>query len=275
MGGLQYRESKLPVRGSVLGVDLGYSRTRRSSAVCRLDWTEESVTWTIRRFRALSGEREEVLTAVAGDVPLQAAAFDGPLRDGLDLIGRYRTAERMLTRRLQPKIGKPGQASAPVGKLLNDAANICAEIVRSRCRLGPATHAIRIDKMAIVEAFPSAFLGVMLVEPTPVVAHRRNRSDVFFQHLSRSGQLQALVAHLLAPRIIDRDISSVVNHDDRAALVCAFTALCISADDFVAVGDRDGWIVLPPRRIIQAWAMSDLKTNAQAEKPGCLFMSSD
>jgi hypothetical protein len=51
---------------------------------------------------------------------LTAAAFDGPLRSGLDLIGRYRVAERMLTRRLQPHIGKPGQSSAPVGKLLNE-----------------------------------------------------------------------------------------------------------------------------------------------------------
>lgn len=42
-----------------------------------------------------------------------AAAFDGPLRQGFDIIGRYRTAERMLTRRLRPLIGKPGSPARP------------------------------------------------------------------------------------------------------------------------------------------------------------------
>jgi hypothetical protein len=33
----------------------------------------------IRRFRALREEQEESLTDIAGAVPLEAAAFDGPL----------------------------------------------------------------------------------------------------------------------------------------------------------------------------------------------------
>jgi hypothetical protein len=47
-----------------------------------------------RRFRAFKHEQEEVLKTVAGSVSLDAAAFDGPLRNGLDAIGRYRSAER-------------------------------------------------------------------------------------------------------------------------------------------------------------------------------------
>jgi hypothetical protein len=46
----------------------------------------------------------------------------------------------------------------------------------------------------------------------------------------------------------------VTNHDDRAALICALTALCVAAGDFTAVGDADGWIVPPPRRFVQDWA---------------------
>jgi len=30
--------NSLPAPGAVLGVDFGYSETKRSSAVCRLDW---------------------------------------------------------------------------------------------------------------------------------------------------------------------------------------------------------------------------------------------
>ena len=181
-----------------------------------------------RRFRAIRHEQEEVLTRVAGDVVLQAAAFDGPLRTGLDVIGHYRSAERMLTRGLNSKIGKPSQASAPVGKQLNTAANICAKIVRSQCRLAPAIHATRIDQLANVEAFPSTFLGLLLADPSAVTARRGNRSDVFFQHLSTSGKLQELMGYLLPGRIVDLDLASVVNHDDRAALASmrSHRALC-------------------------------------------------
>jgi hypothetical protein len=92
---------------------------RRSSAVCRLDWTGRELSWIIERFRAVEPERTEAIRRVAGTSPLAAAAFGGPLRRGLDTIGRYRMAERMLTRRLRPFAGEPGQASAPVGWLLN------------------------------------------------------------------------------------------------------------------------------------------------------------
>jgi hypothetical protein len=107
--------------GSVIGVDVGYSETRRSSAVCRLDWDDESVNWEIQRFRALPEEQKAVISSIGGQHVLEAAAFDGPLRRGFDPIGRYRTAERMLTRRLR-LIGKPGQANVPVGMKLNEAA---------------------------------------------------------------------------------------------------------------------------------------------------------
>jgi hypothetical protein len=54
----------------------------------------------------------------------------------------------------------------------------------------------------------------------------------------------------------------ITNHDDRASLVCALTALCVAGGDYVAVGDHDGWIILPPRRFIQDWAWRDLVANA-------------
>ncbi len=141
----------------------------------------------------------------------------------MEVIGRYRAAERMLTRRLQSKIGKPGQASAPVGKALNTAANDCAVVVIKACQLAPATHAVRIDRKAIVKAFPSGFLGVMLRDPSTVAARRGDRSDVFFQHLANRGALQLLLQHLLPDRKLAKSLNDVVNHDDRAALICALT----------------------------------------------------
>ena len=148
--------------GAVLGVDVGFSPLRRSSAVCRLDWDPQRITWNIQRFRALPVEQETTITAVAGTGRLQAAAFDGPLRAGFDVIGHYRVAERMLTRRLGARIGKPGQASAPVGKALNAAANDCAGIVLRGCDLAPAVHTVRIGAKAAV--YTSAILEYLTAE---------------------------------------------------------------------------------------------------------------
>lgn len=255
----------LPEAGAVLGLDVGFSVVRRSSAVCRLAWDAGRVCWTVRRFRAVAAERAEAIAAVAGGKALLAAAFDGPLAPGLPVIGRYRTAERMLTRRLGRHIGKPGQAHVPVGRALNVAANACAQAVLAGCRVGPARHAPSIDERAIVETFPSSFLGVMLERPAELAARRSDRSDVFYRHLAGAGTLRALLASLLPGRRPASGFEDVTDHDERAALVCALGALGVASGAFTAVGDAMGWIVLPPRRFVQPWAWAELEANAREE----------
>ncbi|CAO4136650.1 hypothetical protein [Methylorubrum extorquens] len=226
--------------------------------------------WSLARFRAVEPEREQTIVRVAGESRLAAAAFDGPLRRSLDIIGRYRAAERMLTRRFQPLIGKPGQSSAPVGKLLNEHANACAQIALSRCDLALAEHDIRIHERAIVEAFPSAFLGLLIDDPAALNARRGDRSDTFYQHLAACGGIERLLSHFLPDRSLNEPLSTVTNHDDRAALVCTLTALCVAAGDYTAVGDEDGWIVLPPASLQPAWAKALLQRNADEERTGSL-----
>jgi hypothetical protein len=253
---------KLSGQGAVLGIDVGFSPKRRSSAVCRLAWSDADVTWKIDRFRAAEPERIDTITRVAGRGPLLAAAFDGPLRRGLDVIGRYRTAERMLTVQLQPLTGKPGQSSSPVGQRLNDHANQCVAIVLEHCEVDTASHAVAIHSRAIVEAFPSSFLGLMIEDPRALNARRGDRSDTFFRHLARNGSFHRLVEHLLPGRSLAADPNAITNHDDRAAFVCALTALTVAAEDYAAVGDEDGWIILPPASFIQSWGLVALRANA-------------
>ena len=50
----------------------------------------------------------------------------------------------------------------------------------------------------------------------------------------------------------------VTNHDDRAALICALTALCVAAGDYTAVGDTDGGSYCRHARFTSAWAQADL-----------------
>ena len=184
----------------MLGIDVGCSPARRSSAACRIAWNAHEVTWRVARFRAVEPERTDTIVTMAGSLPLACAAFDGPLRRGFEAIGRYRTAERMLTRRLGRRIGKPGASSAPVGILLNAHANACARTVLQHCDMAPATHATPIDDRAVVEAFPSSFLGVMIDDPSMLAARRHNRSDLFFLHGCERGIFDRLIGHLLPGR---------------------------------------------------------------------------
>jgi hypothetical protein len=259
--------------GAVLGIDVGCSTIRRSSAVCRLAWNAREATWEVARFRALEPERTETIVASAGNLPLACAAFDGPLRRGFEPIGHYRTAERMLTRRLGRRIGKPGASSAPVGRLLNAHANACASAVLQHCDVALATHATRIDDRAVVEAFPSGFLGVMIDEPSTLAARRHNRSDLFFARSCERGTFDRLLGRLLPVRHLARDPADLTDHDERAAFVCALTALCVAAGDYTAVGDHDGWIILPPYALLRRWAQEDLEGNAAAEPGATLFRS--
>jgi hypothetical protein len=84
--------------GAVLGIDVGFSNKRPSSAICRPDWDDQSLCWTIDRFRAATADRQKAFEGVADGILVAAIAFDGPLRRGFDRIGCYRIAERVLTR---------------------------------------------------------------------------------------------------------------------------------------------------------------------------------
>ena len=259
----------LPASGTVVGIDVGSSPVRRSSAVCLLEWTAQRFSWTIRRFRAVPEERDAVIEETIGGRALLAAAFDGPFRGALDEIGVYRTAERVLTLRVfRERIGKPGQSSTPVGRALNSATNACVRSVL-RHHVAPASHAGAVHRLAVAEAFPSSFMGVMLDGPDWPVVQRGNRSDVYFERLVAEGRLTELMAQLLPGRRGTQGFEEVRNHDDRAGLICAMTALGIAAGRYVAVGDEQGWIVLPPAASMAPWARQALLQQDLAAVVSC------
>ena len=257
----------MKIQGSVLGIDVGWSEKKRSSAVCRLSWDDRQIQWEIDRFRATPSDRENTIRRVAGESELLAVAIDGPLRHGFDMIRRYRSAERLLSRgQLQKRIGKPGQSSSPNGKKLNVQANRTATFVKRCCRVREAKHGVRIDDRAIVEAFPTTFLGVMIEFPAQL-KRPRSRSDRYFAHLAEHHCIGRFVQRLLGGRKCIHDPRDVKNHDDRAALVCALTALSVVAGEFTAVGDKvDGWIILPPQWAFAgpAWAAACATARAEA-----------
>ena len=259
---------KVPFEGSVLGVDVGWSTERKSSAVCRLAWDEHKVDWQTRRYRAYDEEREQAIRWTAGDGMQLAVAIDGPLQPGFSKIGCYRSAERLLSRGELRRVGKPGQANSPNGVKLNEQANLTARHVKKHVRIERANAAMGIDRYAILEAFPTTFLGVMVEDPESLRTSGK-RSDQYFAHLARDGRLDRVLEWLLPGRRASRSTATVKDHDERAALICALTALCVVAGEFTAVGDdRNGWIILPPRRQFADWAWAGLRENVGRETYG-------
>jgi hypothetical protein len=251
----------MPPRNAVAGIDVGYSAIRRSSAVCLMTWDDDSIDWKIRRYRATDSERLETIRSTLGSRSLRAVAFDGPLKKGFSHIGEYRVAERMLTKSFGARIGKPGQSNSPVGIRLNEEANNRVKIVLSVADVAPSPSEIKIAEQCVVEAFPSSYLGLMISDPESIGAVRKNRSDKFFVALHGDGTFLRLLNHLLPCRRLLRDLGEVENHDDRASLICAISALSVAIGKYCAVGDNNGWIILPPRAFIQRWAHDLLLKN--------------
>ena len=252
----------LPSAGSVGGVDVGWSQVRASSAAAKIEWDQKRIWLDVKRFRAIEPDRTHVLGLVF-DAPMLVASFDGPLTTGLMPATNYRVAELLLTSGFQPRIGKPGQSSSPNGRRLNAEATECAKIIIRRRLVGRAHHAENIHSLAIVEAFPTSFLGVLLPDPTGLKTRRRASSDVFYETLSSLGILNGLIQELLPARSVSFDFEEFRNHDDRAAIVCALSSLCVAAGRYTAVGDNDGWIILPPFDWIAPWAHEIFVTNGR------------
>jgi hypothetical protein len=257
----------------VLGIDVGFSSTRRSGAICRLEWDESGWRREIRRFRYLPEDRRAAIREVAGDHEILVAAFDGPFRADLAEIGVYRTVERVLTRGIARLIGKPGASNAPIGRKLNRATSEAVADVLELTRLHVGDYDATLHRFAVVEAFPNSFMGVMLPDET----HRLNKgrggkSDRYYLELCRSGGLQELVSDLLPQRKASAPLEAVTDHDDRAALVCAMSALSVAARAYVAVGDDHGRIVLPPRHVWNPAVFDLVAANCAAERDGATMI---
>jgi len=263
----------MPESGLVLGVDIGYSQTRRSSGVAVLNWTKDKVELHANNVKALEVP-DAVRAFVPADREITCAALDGPIRGALDTIEVYRPAEKILTRALHRLIGKPGQTNVPVGQKLNAAANRIGKWLRDEVKMAKARHQARIHELALVEAFPTHFLGVLFAEEQIPIAVRRNRSDLYYLNLAHStsesaSPLADLLARLLPDRVHMVDLEAIRNHDQCAAVICALTALCVAAGQYLAVGQiKTGVIILPPLESAaglgtRRWAWNLIQEKAQ------------
>lgn len=236
------------MEGAVLGIDVGYSATARSTCFCLLEWNAKEVTAQFRLTTASSAERTVALDELVNGRQLRGVAIDGPLASSLTMVSHYRAAEAILSKGVFQKRGKPGQTSAPVGQRLHAHATELALLVIRRCEIDAATHLEPIDSRRVVEAFPNMYLAALLDE-SQLKPLSRNASDVYWT--TAANECRALAQHLellLPRRAVLADFSTILDHDHRAGMICAITALAVATDKHVAVGDSVGGdIILPPR----------------------------
>jgi len=231
--------------GSVLGIDVGWSKTKPTTGLCLLEWTAHQISWNF--YDATVNDREVKLDELVGEKKLLAVGLDGPLVPGLRCVKAYRAADALLSRGQFQHRGKPGPTNGGFGYRLHEEATKLAELVLRTQDVAVAFYPYNVYDKAVVEAFPNAFLAVLHSDKgfPPRPQRRRRWTDTLFCQVDK--KLEQLLLILLPGRKLARHLAEIHGHEKRASFVCSLTALCAVAGRCVAVGSQKaGYIVLPP-----------------------------
>jgi predicted nuclease with RNAse H fold len=240
---------------SLLGIDVGFSERRKTTGIASYTFGQAA---RLHCVGSSPDDRAEVLS----DRPLyDAIAIDGPIVPTATSPEQpIRRCERLLSKGPFGKRCKPGFSHFGTGLKLRKAATTIASEMPVYRRHGGAR---------VVEAFPNAFLGVMMDDETYAAFERIPRgkkSDIFFTQASRDRTFDRLFECLgwddaiLGGQIqaVAREITRI-SHEHRAALVCVLTAACALSGQAAYVGDEvGGSICLPPLSLWAGWARAAL-----------------
>ena len=240
--------------GAVLGVDVGWNPHKPTTGLCLLVCDQQTIWFKHCEVGAEEGKRLEAINALVRGETLRAVAFDGPLAPDLKIWSSYRAGEALLSRGKFQKRGKPGATNSGGGAKLHYHATKLARLVLDTQNVLPAKYPCKIHGSAILEAFPNLFLAFLLPESHFQRKHERKRvwTDLLFPYTRP--KLQQMISGVAHNRELGFPMKEVQGHDVIAAFVCAVTALCVSMNRYVAVGDkRSGYIFLPP---LEYWGES-------------------
>ena len=238
-----------------LGVDIGFSSEVASTGICVISPTH------IEPVRVMHVTTKQTLQAIRnilrGECPT-SISIDGPLvpsangyLQGFRLVNQYRGCEKKLSGGIFQKRCKPGSTNTPRGQALHRQATYVA-------------NSLLMDhpESRIVEAFPNAFLGVMMPSTIFKQPIRRGiKSDVFWQVGIRRKILDRLISSLYGAYStrLSYHWRGIKNHDERAAFICALSARTSEVGNGVTVwGGDDGEFILPPAAFFQSWAINEL-----------------
>jgi hypothetical protein len=208
-----------PPGPNLLGVDVGFSKTGKSTGIA---WRVGGVIGACRTGSGWAARQAALPPGVLFDL----AAFDAPLVPAGPGIPR-RGCEGVFYRGLFAKRCRPGMSHFGHGLTFRQAGALAAEqflpVVGNDHR--PAFAAVA--GAAMVEAFPSTFMGVLL--PDGVLAglptKRGGKSDRLYEACVSDGVFIPLIKTLGWP--VEETVAQFAaerDHDIRAAYICLLTA---------------------------------------------------
>ena len=247
---------------AILGVDVGFSARRATTGIA---WVVDGEVEAVRTHSDWPRRRLELPTSQSFDM----IAIDGPLLpDGAD-PETDRLCERVFLRRPFHNRCKPGLSHFGTGRHLRRAAVETADQFRSLIKPGAATcfgGPFVIGNVPIIEAFPNAFLGLLLSgdafaeRPKP-----RKRFDWLYDKALSEGVFPRLLDFLdwRGPGLLQR-LSNEHDHERRAALICLLTAATAAVGKGTTVGnDVGGYLWMPPRELWSDWASAGMDSSGQ------------
>ena len=253
-----------------LGIDVGFSTRRASTGLCLLTVTDDRLHWRCLRTGSQRIQRLRSLKdLVPGGADIDSVGIDGPLTHGFRLVNRHRSTDSLLMRDVFQRRCKPGSTKGTTGQGLHRHATELVTLIMGlehgeHFRILQATHPERIHTSRIIETFPDAFLGVLFPDGDFAnIQLGRGKSDRFWEKAVRDGLLIGLIKAMVGDVQMDEELDHIVNHDHRAAFVCALAALCVAKNRYVSGGDpTDGYICLPP---LDLWGGQAGSPNSWAE----------
>lgn len=250
----------MPVRWedvALLGIDVGFSERRKTTGIASYRFGQGV------RLHCVGSLTEHRAEALRDGGLYDAIAIDGPIVPDMSTA---RGCERILSRGLFGARCKAGFSHFGTGLKLRHAATVIAGEMSSR----------RTARAPVVEAFPNAFLGVMLDDAayrrlgTPIP--RGRKSDIFFAQTVADGRFETLFTclgwddgRLLGEIMSLASVPTRAAHEHRAALVCVVTAACALSEKAEYIGDvAGGYICLPPKALWADWALRALEAQQAA-----------
>jgi predicted RNase H-like nuclease len=197
---------------------------------------------------------------------IDVAAIDAPILAN----GSYdqRVCERLFTLGRFQRRCKPGLSHVPgTGRAFREAGQ---ESARQLAEITSGQDlAVKYPRAwgacNLVEAFPNAFIGVLLPGGCfDLPKMRRGQKFDWLYDQCREQHGFDRVIDVVGTKGLDRVLHFIEvnqNHDQRAALICLLTAAAVAAGHYTAVGDpQGGYFVLPPWEVWASWAHQELET---------------
>jgi hypothetical protein len=246
---------------NLMGIDVGFSKTRRSTGIACLEGDHLTLeragtAWESREAKIPKGFHTSII------------AIDGPLLPQGTAHDIRRHVESIFIRAPFHNRCKPGHSHHGVGLELRGAScDACAQFCRILGASVSGNGGI-VSRDGPVEAFPNAFLGVLMPEFELVAAPRFKRGrrfDWLYERMVTTGRLESLLSRNLdLPDVVWHRLRTETDHELRAALICLLTAALADKGAAAVIGEADGgWFWLPPWSLWEPWAIQGLE---RAEK---------